>query len=265
MIFQPRDVDDYDYLSGGRRFSWFDPTEYARSFFGKEAKLHGDFFLYLFRRFGPPIHGWDEYKEAVGYLLETEHPKLYLRISFRGAHSSFGYLLSEELESELFEESTAARSAWLAKFQSWCWDQHQFLEFYPDPVSCPQLDTKKMKTVELWKSETGEAELNPQDIYKFDRWIEQKREQLAKLYEAINPRPPRQSPLVDGDLRSRVKAALIATIEDLARPVQVRDVWISPTGQVPVDDPIIAQEAERFKWAGYGITHDYYQKFEEES
>lgn len=263
MIFQPSDVDDYDYLSGGRRFSWFDPTEYARSFFGKEAKLHGDFFLYLFRRFGPPIHGWDEYKEAVGYLLETEHPKLYLRISFRGAHSSFGYLLSEELESELLRESITPLLLWHEIFKNWCWEHYQFFEFYPNEVFHPQLDPKELKTVDLWRSETG-VTLDPFGTREFDRWIEQKREQLAKLYEAINPRPPRQSPLVEGDMRSRVKAALIAAIEDLARPVRVRDVWISPTGQVASDDPIIAQEAERFKWAGYGITHDYYQKFEEE-
>lgn len=88
----------------------FGPRTVARRVFSEDEGLPlvvsnktGAQFAYLFRRFGYPISGWDDYKSLVSYYLTTPDPDIILwcnpssRIS-----TSFGYgkspVLAEKAE-----------------------------------------------------------------------------------------------------------------------------------------------------------------------
>ena len=63
-----------DAASGGLFNPVFDST------FGDTIE-YGKLFAYLFRRFGYPNSGWDDYKQLTSYELTTPHPDLLLGIA----------------------------------------------------------------------------------------------------------------------------------------------------------------------------------------
>ncbi len=57
-----------------------------------------------------------------------------------------------------------------------------------------------------------------------------------------------------------VESALKEAMKDLLTPTNVRDVFINAVGKVS-DDIGRTETCDYFKWAGYGVTSDYYGKF----
>lgn len=75
----------------------------------------GQLFTYLFRRFGYPSWGWDEYKTLVQYCITTPADGVFLTIipymgdDYEGAGNDpintelmFGYLIAKEIEDEYY-------------------------------------------------------------------------------------------------------------------------------------------------------------------
>ncbi|MDP3909667.1 MAG: hypothetical protein Q8Q14_04695 [Gemmatimonadales bacterium] len=62
------------------------------------------------------------------------------------------------------------------------------------------------------------------------------------------------------DPTPEIVEAVIATLADLMRPVPVRDSMINAAGVV---DGTVLSAVNPFRWAGYGVTADYWARFEE--
>jgi len=126
----------------------------------------------MYRRFGIPVSGSDDYKEIACWYLTTPDPAVSLMVSPRpnGLRLSFGYLI----------------------------------------------DT---------------------NVYKYNTHDD---------VEAI---------------RRKIEPSLIQAMKDLLIPTNVRDTFINAIGRVKDDE--VKERCDYFKWAGYGVTPDYYKKFKE--
>lgn len=58
-----------------------------------------------------------------------------------------------------------------------------------------------------------------------------------------------------------VESALKEAMKDLLTPTNVRDTFINAVGRVSDDDIGMTKICNYFKWAGFGVTSDYYKKF----
>ena len=64
-------------------------------------------------------------------------------------------------------------------------------------------------------------------------------------------------------IRVKIEPFLKQAMYDLLIPTNVRDTYINAIGKVR-DDDIGKVTCKYFKWAGFGVTPDYYKKFEKE-
>lgn len=91
----------------GRGGNYYDTSEAATKVFaGAEGDFRAEQVMYLLRRFGYPIRGWDGYKDVIEYHLTT--PDLDVALLCRPASDlrwSFGFVLSKAfgLEAEKAE------------------------------------------------------------------------------------------------------------------------------------------------------------------
>ncbi len=87
----------------------FDPGEIAQQVL--PGLRGGQLFAYLFRRFGYPSWGWDEYKNLVSYLITTPLPEVFLSITpYMGSDRPeqlydptdlmFGYCVDQKIEKQ---------------------------------------------------------------------------------------------------------------------------------------------------------------------
>lgn len=76
------------------------PSNIALEVLGEPGhSVRGDMFVYLFRRFGYPIVGWDDAKSVVWYALTTPDPDVLLTVDPASrVWLSFGYGLSPAIE-----------------------------------------------------------------------------------------------------------------------------------------------------------------------
>lgn len=63
-------------------------------------------------------------------------------------------------------------------------------------------------------------------------------------------------------IRVKIEPFLKQSMKDLLTPTNVRDVFINAVGKVS-DDDIGRTTCNYSKWAGFGVTSDYYKKFNE--
>ena len=61
-------------------------------------------------------------------------------------------------------------------------------------------------------------------------------------------------------IRAVIEPSLKQAMKDLLTPTNVRDTFINAVGRVK-DDDVGRTTCGYFKWAGYGVTSDYYKKF----
>ena len=83
----------------------------------------GDLFAYLFRRFGYPNVGWDDYKELANYVISTPMEDVFLEICpyLGGPKTSlhFGYLVSTEIDAKLAQEMLKDRQKDTFAWKEW--------------------------------------------------------------------------------------------------------------------------------------------------
>ncbi len=60
-------------------------------------------FAYLWRRFGPPIHGSDPDKELCDYCLGTPMPDVFLSVYPTGSRIGVGYLIPAATEQKMMD------------------------------------------------------------------------------------------------------------------------------------------------------------------
>lgn len=64
-------------------------------------------------------------------------------------------------------------------------------------------------------------------------------------------------------IRIKIEPFLKQAMKDLLTATNVRDVYINATGRVSDDE--VRETCDYSKWAGYGVTPDYYKKFKKET
>lgn len=81
------------------------PGKLAEGILGKDMS-YGTLFAYLYRRFGPPPYGCDEYKEIANWVLTTPQKGIVLIVSPRpsGTRCSFGYCLRRDMAPDGLDE-----------------------------------------------------------------------------------------------------------------------------------------------------------------
>jgi hypothetical protein len=63
-------------------------------------------------------------------------------------------------------------------------------------------------------------------------------------------------------IREKIEPSLKRSMKDLLTPTNIRDVYINAIGRVRDED--VKDTCDYFEWAGYGVTPDYYEKFNNE-
>lgn len=252
----------------GAGAGWFDPTKIAEQLYGnawKPYQMKAEAMLYLFRRFGYPIGGWDEYKQGCSYTLTTPMKGVYLTSGL----GSFGYLLSESLDKRVRQERYAPGWAWDNALKAWAQEEKgvivctmgDFMSASRRPKS------KERKRIdEAWKMWTGTL---PADTPDDDETIKQLSEQfynfkikedaeLVSIYQEIKPRPshPQSKQIMEElgatSLSGRIQTALETAIRELLRPVTIRDTLYTIMGYTPYEQTPRLKIAEPWVGAGYG-------------
>jgi hypothetical protein len=188
-------------------------------------------FAYMWRRFGPPLHGTDPYKKLCCYYLTTEDPDIFLGIdiSASGLAYSACYMANGIREAHYANQKPwfKLRKKWDNKYEEWWKGQNpQFSEIFKKWNSLGD-DEKKP----VWEKYSDD---------EFDPKVSQ------QAYKAIGKPAPRND---DTPTARRVKKVLLAAMKELLRPVHVRDVSINILGQC--DE--VAKPAKPSKYAGYGV------------
>lgn len=109
-VAQAADLADWSICKSSMVFSGGDVAE--RVLGDTDRNIYGDMVLYLFRRFGYPIHGWDDHKSVISYFLTTPDPEVIVWAN-PGSRPrlAFGYGLSPALD----EQSMWAELGWRRK------------------------------------------------------------------------------------------------------------------------------------------------------
>lgn len=86
------------------------PDDLAKEAFPTKTPNEAELFLYLFRRFGPPVDGVDVFKTAAAYTLTTPMDGVYLRISIRYPNTygcCWGYAVRSDIANAIKSEYRA--------------------------------------------------------------------------------------------------------------------------------------------------------------
>lgn len=193
----------------------------------KNSALLG--FAYLWRRFGPPWHGTDDYKKLVGYDLTTPDEQVFLTLNLGGCglYLSIGYLAHESIR----EEVNKPMVEWCRKYDEWWWKQH------PEFMDWEETDENQRKVSKIYWEERGEDET------------------VKKAIAVIGDSPPRldnKKWQEDSGVVGRVNRALFEALKELDRPVYVRDCAINIFGRCDDSEDAV----ERSPYAGYGIPQE---------
>ena len=208
---------------------------------------YGKLFAYLFRRFGYPDRGWDDYKNLVSYRLTTPHPDMVLRITPYVGNTSvltMDFMVESQFFFAIEDYARRDQAAWDYRALDFAEQQGlpvwmsewldifntEYREAFPD-----------VPFAENWRQAMGfpyALDKEGSRPYELTHRVVEFRKKLYGDYEKVEPRPTRynRSGVVqdwndDDPLKPFAQAALVA-LEDLRTPVGVRDQSINAFGEV---------------------------------
>ena len=211
---------------------------------------YGSLFAYCFRRFGYPTHGWDDYKELVGYYLKTPSPDLILHVAPNVSNRSsisLSFLIEWDADLTIQDYANRDRLAWGQRMLTWAekqglpdWMPEWITVFNSDvceayPGTQPTDDWRK--TVGVWFA-LGDSGSR---MHEFTSRVVVFNASMREAYTKVEPLPPRYirparildwAP--DDPLKPLAEAAMTALL-DLHSPVGVRDRAITAFGIANTD------------------------------
>lgn len=210
-----------------------------------ETIPQGSFFTYLFRRFGYPNIGSDDYKELCRYILTTTHPEMLMSITpYAGgdASISISFLLPGEIVHKCREYPYAQRNQHQANFIKWIEDEGRLPDHIEETTDAlikkgwsPRPNMPKWTTilgptlsaVYEFKNKNDGSEPTPHVA-----WYLALVEEYNSLYPIPDPRYRNEHWMKwdDEDPMKPIAAAIFETLHDLKRPVGIRDIDIDPWG-----------------------------------
>jgi len=216
-----------------------------------EKVSQGSLFAYLFRRFGHPNKGSDPERNLASYLLTTTHPEMLLMITpYAGGDTSisFQFMVPGSLHYDCHRWTSRARDAHKRAFHDWIEVEGRIPDWADDTAKAMEDGGWPIPDdLEGWRrvmpgmallAWSGVKEDDPQDRADAIRWYES----TCADYEAIHPVPDVEyrSSDVDAwddlDPLKPIARAMAETLEDLKRPVWIRDVAIGIHGHIEDED-----------------------------
>jgi len=202
---------------------------------------YGALFAYLFRRFGYPNDGWDNYKNLARYILTTPEPDLFLQVvPYVGNRSAlhFTFLIPYEAYDEIHRIEQAPLDAWVERATTWYEAAHSVPDWMPDWME--EASAFVARPLDDWKDAFSLLSL-----FADGHTTEQPRktygaffEEVMNAYRAIEPEPARATypdnwhEWPDDDREKAYFRAAAISMGDLQRPVRVRGARINARGRV---------------------------------
>lgn len=235
---------------------------------------YGALFTYLFRRFGYPNLGSDDYKEIACYALTTPEPDLVMKVSPSlgdWPRLSLRFLVTEEALDAI---EHAPRVRWTQALAAWVECQgalpewmDEWLAFWRTKPGVAAIVTgersdwvKSIGDMHFVKFEVANRpEHWSNELYALLCKVAEFVERVHREFEAIEPHPAHLTRSADwrtwpdSDPLKRLHAAAAVALEDLGRPVRVHDSQINAHGLVPDGDPLARRTLAEPPVAGYAI------------
>ena len=232
------------YVEDGVSMCLSDPI--IKSVIGDEID-YGKLFAYLFRRFGYPNRGWDNYKQMVSYYLTTPHPGMLLGITpYVGDTSaiSMQFLVEAQTSCAIEAYGQRHRSAWEVCCLDWA-EAQGLPDWMQDWVHTYNTEFReafpKVAMATNWRQSVGFYYALGKEgtkLYKLTKRVVQFREKLREDFSKVEPypayyyRPSNLAECNDDDPLKPFITAAIAALKDLLTPVGIRDQAINVFGKV---------------------------------
>ncbi|TAL65859.1 MAG: hypothetical protein EPN79_11970 [Burkholderiaceae bacterium] len=212
-----------------------------------ETMDYGKLFAYLFRRFGYPNFGWDGYKELTKYILTTPHKDLFLCVvPFVGDSTDLHFSFLTPFDVYLAAENYGQRFRHAWEMRAFDWQEQRGLPHWMPGwlnfcTSASRESCADAPEYTNWRDTTKWMFLpgGPSDPhYELRKKASEFFKALYADYEAVERRPGYVERATDwrewddaDPLKSFAEAGF-AALQDLRRPVRVRDAAIDAFGEV---------------------------------
>lgn len=228
----------------------------------------GSLFAYLFRRFGFPNSGSDDFKELCRYLLTTTHPRMVMSISpYCGGDSSISisFLVPHDVRSACDGFYQRSRNAREERFHAWIEEQERVPEWTEQAIEQIKMQGWPMPAqIAGWKQMIPALSMMAYTYREGSMKDAERPKEVAwyigviEDYAAIEPDPGVDYRTADwrswsdDDPMKPYAQAVHDTLQDLKRPVWIRDSAINPWGQC--EEPYEDEDEE--DGAGEGKSPD---------
>ena len=205
---------------------------------------YGALFAYLFRRFGYPNSGWDDYKQLTKYELTTPHPDLILGIVPHVSNSAsltFTFYASLSQRSAVRDWEDRPRDEWKARVFKWA-EANGLPEWMPEWVEFCAARKDQTGSSMTWREtapyihcawpsmNAAESKVHKSAIKFWKSFYANYR--AIEAEPAIRSRAPDYNEWDGDDPLKPLAAAAIVALNDLRRPVGVRDSDINVSGLI---------------------------------
>ena len=247
-------------------------------------------FMYLFRRYGFPNIGSDDYKDLCAYLFHTDDKDIYVYWSMSGGeyHYHLRAVVTDEIyaaiEDELRKEAREYRA------HCWLWANQTKGYIHYDPHDLWESDKflgsdKEKEEVDKYLEEHHNGRFNDETFDALCEWKNKQDILLLDEYQTIEPFPKygrwkhidkynKQAEAAEeqhkwilsrpeGSLIPRVYFAVMKLFKSWTRYTYIRDVYFNmkckmESGAFP------GRSVEYSRHAGYGITEECFNKIVKE-
>jgi hypothetical protein len=228
-----------------------DPCRMAEAYCGMKKHNVGAIMAYGFRRFGFPRLGWDDYKQLCQWYITTPLEWLYLRVE-ACQWDPFGYAIKKPFGKRLFRLQNADFWQWHADLKVWA------KKYYGVTLDDPLHDSTSYRKFSQIYSQRCPMRDRPSIL------------SLNPFHQEVPPEKPYWLELSENDLERQVCEALCRTIQDLKRPVSVRDWYLTFEGGYTSDEEVMEfwkyderdkkvydYSASISRHAGYGVRPEF--------
>lgn len=231
----------------------------------------GSLFAYLFRRFGFPNSSSDDFKELCRYHLTTTHPQMIMSISpYCGGDTSISisFLVPHEVRAACENHYQRSRSQHEERFHAWIESEGRVPSWADKAIEEIKAQGWPVKAeAKGWRQIMAPLAMLSYSYTKGSMKDAERPEQVAwyisvtEDYEAIDPDPgvdyrnANWRDWTDDDPMKPYAEAIHDTLQDLKRPVWIRDSAINPWGQC--DEPYTEDEEGSLASADYAGSAGY--------
>lgn len=207
---------------------------------------YGPLFAYLFRRFGYPNYGWDDYKELSKYILSTPLNDMVLKVvpcCGNSSDISFSFLVTSEAQRKIRNYELRDVLLWQQRMFDWVESNNKLPGWLDSAMAYYKTQGLQFDSWRDAFDELATLHLNkpgrkkPVAVgYIWRRRIEK---EFSRVEEPPKPQYKRSydwREWPDEDPAKAYNQAAYEALLDLKRPVEVRDIFIDAFGKVKDPD-----------------------------